>query len=101
MPAQPKLIIYLGGKPSMNGIRRRDFLWNKTHNCYVYGGGEIAPDDFNAKYELARKNAGELLKAQMRVRVVYSVPVAVPVVPVVVEPPKKPLPKHLKVMEVA
>lgn len=51
-----KLIIWIPGRPTMNGLKRRAFLWSTAHRCYVYEGAEIDPADFNAKYEKAVKN---------------------------------------------
>lgn len=56
-----KLIIWIPGKPSIHGHKRREFLWSPAHNCYLYEGKEVDPTAFNAKYEKAMKNNADLL----------------------------------------
>ena len=76
-----KLIIWIGGKPLLNGYRIRDFHWTAAHNCYIYEGKEIDEADFNAKYEKAARNHLDL---HPKVRVVAkSAPEAVKAVPTV------------------
>lgn len=55
-----KLIIYVGGKPSINGFRRREFIWSDAHKCFIYEGVEIDERDFNAKVEKAFRNNQDL-----------------------------------------
>lgn len=55
-----KLIIYISGKPSLHGHKRREFLWVPTHGCYLYGGEEIEPSEFNAKFEKAMKTNSDM-----------------------------------------
>jgi len=43
-----KLIIYVPGKPLVNGYKRRDFLWSVDHSCYIYKGRELDEQEFNA-----------------------------------------------------
>jgi hypothetical protein len=62
-----KLIIWIPGKPLLNGHKQREFLWSESHRCYVYGGTEIAAEDFNSIYEKAVRNN---LDMNPRVRVI-------------------------------
>ena len=55
-----KLIIWVGGKPLINGYKIREFLWSVAHNCYIYEGREINEADFNAKFEKAHRNNADL-----------------------------------------
>lgn len=48
-----KLIIYINGRPNVHGHKRREFLWNPTHNCHVYRNTEYTPAEFNAVIEKA------------------------------------------------
>lgn len=63
----PTLILYVPGKPLLNGHKQRNFLWSAAHACYLYEGAEIEAADFNAKYELAMKTNADL---RPRVRVI-------------------------------
>ncbi len=62
-----KLIIYVGGKPLINGYSRRDFHWSEAHRCYIWGGKELNDSEFNVAYEQAIKNHADLVP---RVRVI-------------------------------
>lgn len=42
-----KLIIYVSGKPLVNGYKRREFLWSVEHSCYIYKGRELDEQEFN------------------------------------------------------
>lgn len=64
-----KLIIWVGGRPSLNGYRIREFQWVPAHACYVYGGAAINAADFNAAYEKALKTNSDL---HPKVRVVEA-----------------------------
>jgi hypothetical protein len=55
-----KLIIYITGKPTLHGHKRREFLWSPAHSCYLYEGREIEPAAFNAKFEKAVRNNADL-----------------------------------------
>lgn len=55
-----KLIIWIGGKPIINGYRIRDFHWNVAHACYIYEGVEIEDAKFNEKFEKAYRNHADL-----------------------------------------
>lgn len=68
-----KLIIWIPGRPTMNGLKRRAFLWSAVHGCYIYEGAEIDPAEFNAKYERAIKNIPNV-KPGVRVIVVVPAP---------------------------
>lgn len=46
-----KLIIYVTGKPSLHGYKRREFTWSAVHNCHVFQNKEYAPEEFNAVAE--------------------------------------------------
>ncbi len=56
-----KLIIFITGKPTLHGHKRREFHWSPAHGCYLYEGSEIKPSEFNAKYEKAMKTNSDLL----------------------------------------
>ncbi len=64
-----KLIIWIPGKPNIHGHKRREFLWVPAFSCYLYEGKEIEPSAFNAKYEKAMKNNGDMLP---RVKVIET-----------------------------
>ncbi len=54
------LIIFITGKPTLHGHKRREFLWSPAHSCYLYEGSEIEAAQFNAKYEKAMKTNADL-----------------------------------------
>jgi hypothetical protein len=64
-----KLIIWIPGKPTLHGHKRREFLWSPAHNCYLYEGSEIEASQFNAKFEKAMKTNSDL---NPRVKVIES-----------------------------
>lgn len=70
-----KLIIWIPGKPLLNGYKRREFRWSEPHACYIYRGRELGPEEFNAEFDHAFKHNSDL---QPRVRVVDSAPTVVP-----------------------
>jgi hypothetical protein len=43
-----KLIIWCRGNPAVNGMKRRSFLWNPGHKCYVHDNREFNEREFNA-----------------------------------------------------
>jgi hypothetical protein len=51
-----KLIIWVPGKPLLNGYKQREFIWSEAHKCYIYGGSEIDASKFNELYEKAVRN---------------------------------------------
>ncbi len=51
-----KLIIWISGRPNLNGFKRREFVWSEPHGCYLYMGREFAPSEFNEAFEKAFKN---------------------------------------------
>ena len=55
-----KLIIYVTGKPLMNGYKVREFQWSEVHRCYLYEGRELDAAEFNEKWEKAYRNNGDL-----------------------------------------
>ncbi len=55
-----KLLIYISGKPTLHGHKRREFLWSPAHSCYLYEGSEIEAAQFNAKFEKAMKTNADL-----------------------------------------
>lgn len=57
---QFKLIIYVSGKPSLNGYRIREFKWSEKHRKHLYLGAEIEPEKFNALFEKAWRNNSDL-----------------------------------------
>jgi hypothetical protein len=75
-----KLIIWIGGKPLLNGYRIRDFHWAVAHNCYIYEGKELDESEFNVAFEKAFRNNMDL---HPKVKVVGMIaPPAKPVAPV-------------------
>lgn len=64
-----RLIIYITGKPSLHGHKRREFLWSPAHSLYLYGGAEISAEAFNAIYEKAMKTNADM---NPRVKVVNA-----------------------------
>lgn len=55
-----KLIICCAGRPALNGHKRRTFLWNVEHNCFVHEGRELTEAEFNAQAELVFKKNRDL-----------------------------------------
>ena len=55
-----KLIIYVSGKPSLNGFRIREFKWSELHRKHIYLGQEIEDTAFNALFEKAWRNNTDL-----------------------------------------
>ena len=55
-----KLIICCAGRPALNGHKRRTFLWNVEHNCFVHEGRELTEAEFNAQSELVFKKNRDL-----------------------------------------
>jgi hypothetical protein len=43
-----KLIIYVTGRPLINGYKRREFVWSEEHKLFLYGGKEFTEQEFNA-----------------------------------------------------
>lgn len=72
-----KLIIWIPGKPLLNGHKQREFTWSESHRCYIYGGTEIAAEDFNSIYDKAVRNNLDL---NPRVRVI-AVDAETPIAP--------------------
>lgn len=68
------LIIYVTGKPLLHGHKRREFLWSESLGLYLYGGKELAAEEFNAAYERCLKNNADM---NPRVRVVGGETVSV------------------------
>jgi hypothetical protein len=64
-----KLIIWVEGRPNMNGPKRGSFHWSPVHGCYIYGGKEIDAEDFNAIYTKVVVGNPAL---RAKVRVVYT-----------------------------
>lgn len=54
------LIIYVSGKPSLNGFRIREFKWSEKHRKHIYLGSELPPERFNAYFEKAWRNNADL-----------------------------------------
>ena len=55
MPAN--LIICCAGRPALNGFKRRSFMWNAEHGCYVHDNKVLSEGEFNAiAQEVMRKN---------------------------------------------
>jgi len=55
-----KLIIWVPGKPLLNGYKQREFIWSEIHKCYIYGGSEIDASKFNETYEKATRNNSDM-----------------------------------------
>ncbi len=55
-----KLIIWISGKPTLHGYKRREFIWSEAHKCYLYGGAEIESSEFNEKYDKAMKTNADM-----------------------------------------
>jgi hypothetical protein len=60
-----KLIIWVSGRPSLNGYRIREFIWSESHKRFIYEGKEFAPEEFNAKFEKAFQNNQDLMPRAM------------------------------------
>lgn len=82
-----KLIIWIAGKPLLNGHKQREFIWDASHGCYIYGGKEIDAADFNDIYEKAVRNNSDM---SPRVRVV-GISVTVRAQPPIETPPPAPI----------
>jgi len=50
-----KIIIYLTGKPTLHGLKRREFQWSPAHALYLYENRELELSEFNAKYDKAMR----------------------------------------------
>lgn len=50
-----KLIIYIPGKPSIHGFKRREFLWSAIHECHIFMGREYDAAEFNDAYAKVMK----------------------------------------------
>lgn len=89
-----KLIIYVSGKPLMNGYKVREFQWSEVHRCYLYEGRELDAAEFNEKWEKAYRNNGDLLP-RVRVTDAGNPPTPAPANPApepVAAPPPEPVP---------
>lgn len=42
-----RIIAYLTGNPSVQGYKRREFLWMPEHKCYVHNGRPFTEKEFN------------------------------------------------------
>ena len=76
-PASPlfmsaKIIIYLTGKPSLNGLRRREFQWSGAHGLYLYENRDLELHEFNAKYDKALRTNSDM---RVLVKVVGAAPI--------------------------
>lgn len=96
-----KLIIWVTGRPSLDGYAKREFKWSELHKKFVYEGKEFLPTEFNAKWEKAFRNNMDL---QPQVMVIENgiaaapAPVPPPVVRPAAPPPPPPMtsvPLHL------
>lgn len=63
------LIIYVTGKPTLHGHKRREFLWSESHGFYLYGGAVIPAAEFNGLYEKCMRNNADM---NPRVRVIET-----------------------------
>lgn len=54
------LLIFITGKPTIHGYKRREFHWSPAHGVYLYGNKEYAPHEFNAAYEKAMKTNSDM-----------------------------------------
>ena len=48
-----KLIIWVPGYPNMNGYARGEYQWSEKHQCYIFLGKELDPQEFNEVVETA------------------------------------------------
>lgn len=48
-----KLIIWVSGRPQIDGHVKREFRWSETHRLFIYEGREFTDAEFNAKFERA------------------------------------------------
>lgn len=55
-----KLIIWCPGRPAINGMKRRTFLWNTTYNCYVHENKVLTEQEFNSVVEAVFKKNQDL-----------------------------------------
>ncbi len=69
-----KLIIWIPGKPLLNGYKRREYCWSEPHGCYIYKGRELGPEEFNAEFAECFKRNSSDGSMTPRVRVVDSTP---------------------------
>lgn len=82
----PKLIIYVSGRPLVQGYKLRQFKWSEVHKKYLFRATEYALEDFNKAYEEALRQEGDL---NPRVMVVADVVAAVAPAPVVDHAPER------------
>jgi hypothetical protein len=55
-----KMIIWVTGRPSLDGYAKREFKWSELHRKFIYEGREFSPAEFNAKWEKAFQNNNDL-----------------------------------------
>ena len=55
-----KIIIYITGKPTLHGLKRREFQWSGPHGLYLYENRELELSEFNAKYEKAMRTNADM-----------------------------------------
>ncbi len=88
-----KLIIWVTGRPSLDGYAKREFKWSELHKKFIYEGKEIAPAEFNAKWEKAFRNNGDLFPQVWVVDAIADAPPTTPPKPIA--PPQVPIALNL------
>lgn len=79
IPFMSKLIIWVSGRPNLDGYKKREFVWNEQHRAFIYEGREFDAAEFNEKFDKAWRNNQDLAP---RARVVgLATPVAPPPAP--------------------
>lgn len=83
--ANIKLIIWIPGRPNVYGFVRREFKWSEKHKCFIHGGKEYTPEEFNALGEQTFYRAEDMHPA---VKAIIEPVAATPApAPVVIPPP--------------
>lgn len=55
-----KLIIWVSGRPNLDGFKKREFVWVEKHRAFIYEGREFDAAEFNAKFDKAWQNNQDL-----------------------------------------
>lgn len=62
-----KLIIYVKGNKTVEGLRKGDFVWNEEHKCYLWKGRVLDEPELNAEIEKAMNHFPKRLRPLVKV----------------------------------
>lgn len=69
-----KLIIWVSGRPNLDGFKKREFVWVEKHRAFIYEGREFDAAEFNAKFDKAWHNNQDLTPRARVVEISMSTP---------------------------